>query len=235
VAKRSGYTKRDIQKINVMVGVNLKAARDNAGMKQWEVMEKVWGVKNKNCNRICEIERGDKSLTLVDLLIFQRLYGQSLDYICGLSTEPEIDMIAGTVNHVVNQSHAMIEALTTQLANVMVEQVKAISKNDHAALLSQAKSLCAIIKTECSRGNASVAVIHSARETMRVIDVIDAKHSRQSKAVATQMTQITERLDDDHDRHSLIRDINKHYQYSLPLPSPNVIEDTDFVGVGYGQ
>ncbi|MFP3490463.1 hypothetical protein R0K20_22960, partial [Staphylococcus sp. SIMBA_130] len=81
---------------------------------------------SNNRNRISEIENGKKNLTLIDLLIFQDLYGQSLDYICGLSIEPEIDILAGTVNHVVTQSHAIIEMMTAELASVVVDHMKSI-------------------------------------------------------------------------------------------------------------
>ena len=70
----------------------MAAARKNAGMTQAEVMRIVWNVDN-NRNHISEIENGNKDLTLTDLLIFQNLYNQSLDYICGLSVEPELDML----------------------------------------------------------------------------------------------------------------------------------------------
>ena len=78
MTKRSGYTKRDIKNINIIIGKNLKEARKNAGMSQTDVMRIVWGVSN-NRNRISEIENGKKSLSLIDLLIFQDLYSQSLD------------------------------------------------------------------------------------------------------------------------------------------------------------
>lgn len=79
------------------------------------------------------------------ILIFQHLYGQSLDYICGLSAERELDMLASTVNHVVNQSRCMVEHLTQELATSLVEHIKAISKNDHEALFEESKALCGAI------------------------------------------------------------------------------------------
>ena len=231
MAKRSGYTRRDIKNINVTVGLNLAAARRNAGMSQTEVMQAVWGVSN-NRNRISEIENGKKDLTLIDLLIFQDLYGQSLDYICGLSTEPEIDMLAGTVNHVVNQSHALIEMLTGNVADVIVSHVKSICKNDHAALLDASKRLCSIVREDHKADNASVEAVVAASTVMRVVRSIEVKQARQAQAIDTQMMQITERVDRE-DRHRLLKDRDSHYQYSIPLPKPSMIEDAVVIGVNH--
>ncbi len=231
MAKRSGYTRRDIKNINVTVGLNLAAARRNAGMSQTEVMQAVWGVSN-NRNRISEIENGKKDLTLIDLLIFQDLYGQSLDYICGLSTEPEIDMLAGTVNHVVNQSHALIEMLTGNVADVIVSHVKSICKNDHAALLDASKRLCSIVREDHKADNASVEAVVAASTVMRVVRSIEVKQARQAQAIDTQMMQITERVDRE-DRHRLLKDRDRHYQYSIPLPKPSMIEDAVVIGVNH--
>ena len=231
MAKRSGYTRRDIKNINVTVGLNLAAARRNAGMSQTEVMQAVWGVSN-NRNRISEIENGKKDLTLIDLLIFQDLYGQSLDYICGLSTEPEIDMLAGTVNHVVNQSHALIEMLTGNVADVIVSHVKSICKNDHAALLDASKRLCSIVREEHKADSASVETVVAASTVMRVVRSIEVKQARQAQAIDTQMMQITERVDREH-RHRLLKDRDRHYHYSIPLPKPSMIEDAVVVGVNH--
>ncbi len=229
MAKRSGYTKRDIKNINVTIGLNLAAARRNAGMTQTEVMKAVWGVSN-NRNRISEIENGKKNLSLIDLLIFQDLYGQSLDYICGLSIEPEIDILAGTVNHVVTQSHAIIEMMTTELASVVVDHMKSICENDHEALLTHTKDLCESIKSEQYPSSVSEPVAQATRKVMHVIRKIDVDQARKINAIDTQMMQIKERVNNE-DRHYLIRHKDKNYQYSMPLPTPKMIDDTQITGV----
>jgi hypothetical protein len=47
-----------------------------------------------------------------------------------------------------------------------------------------------------------------------------------------QMIQIKERVNNE-DRHYLLRDRNKNYQYSMPLLKPEMIDDTNLVGVDY--
>ncbi|WP_230656900.1 helix-turn-helix domain-containing protein [Psychrobacter sp. I-STPA10] len=219
MGKRLGFTQRQKQDIRITIGSNLAAARRNAGMSQTDVMRAVWGVSN-NRNRISEIENGKKDLSLLDLLIFQELYGQSLDYICGLSTEPEVDMLAGTVNHVVNQSKNLIELMTSELSEVVVNHLKTICQNDHEALVNQAKVLCQSVK----EGQSIDESINAANALLQVIKHIEVKQARQQLAIDTQMMQIKERIDKQ-DRHKLLSEIDGHYQYSLPLPKPIMAEN----------
>lgn len=233
MAKRLGYTKRDVKNINVTIGLNLAAARRNAGMTQTEVMQAVWGVSN-NRNRISEIENGKKDLTLIDLLIFQNLYGQSLDYICGLSTEPEVDMLAGTVNHVVNQSRKLIEMLTAELASVMVSHVKSIAKDDTEALIDKVNNLIdSMQKNIDPRSDEYITLMQHMNDVRQVLRHIDVKKARQTQAVDMQMTQIAERVDKE-DKHRILCDIDKHYQYSIPLIAPEELDEEIAVGVTCG-
>lgn len=224
MAKKIVYSKRDIRDINIAIGANLKAARDNAGMTMTDAMIAIWGVSN-NRNRMSEIENGKKNLTLLDLLAFQKLYGQSLDYICGLSIEPEIDMIAGTTNNVVGQCHNMIETMVGSMADAMLSHIKSISKNDHEALLDEVIKLCDVIKSEDKRDRASPDILHAANKLLSVVFDIQAKQARQAVAMDMQMAQIADRANRTDSRHKSIRDIKKGYQYSIPLPCPNFIRD----------
>lgn len=224
------YTKRDVEDINKIVGLNLRAARNNSDLSMSDVMQAIWGV-SKNKNRLSEIETGKKNLTLVDMLLFQELYGQSLDFMCGLSVEPEVDALAGTVNHVFKQSHSMIEMLTQDMASVLVNHVKSIAKDDTLALLDSAKQLCTVIKTELDGKLPSPQLSKALRDTSDVIRCIDKKQTRQEMAVKTQMTQCCERVDKN-DGHHLMRDRRRNYQFSLPLPKPRILnERCEGVGV----
>ncbi len=243
MAKQTGYTKRDIKRINVIMGANLKAARKNAGMTQTDVMKEIWGVSNSR-NRISEIENGKKDLSVVDLLVFQRIYGQSVDYICGLSCEPEVDMLAGTVNHIVSLSHNLIETVTTKFSEVLVEHMKAVCKSDHEALLARSQTLCNAVKAAYPERDVSPSVGRATNDVMQVMRVIEVKQKIQTKKVETQMVQIMERMDEQ-DGHRLIRDKDEPYQYSMALPCPDMmnvvedrlvgshVEDDRFVGVAY--
>lgn len=230
MGKRLGFTSKQKKQINVTVGKNLAAARKNMNMGQTEVMVALWGVSN-NRNRISEIENGKKDLSLFDMLIFQDFYGQSLDYLCGLSTEPEVDMLAGTVNHVVSQSRSMVEHLTTSFAEVMVEHMKTICQNDHVTLVNTVKTLCDIVKTDSASGKASDEAVNACNTVLQVVRHIEVKMARQQQQVDTDMMQIKERLDAE-DKHVLLSDADKEYQYSLPLPKPELGLDKYVEGVG---
>ena len=220
--KKIKYSPRDIKEINVIVGINLAAARRNAGMSQTDVMKAIWGVST-NRNRISEIETGKKDLTLIDLLKFQELYGQSLDYMCGLSVEPEIDMMAGTVNHVVTQARSMIDMLTDELAGAMVNHLKSICQNDYEALLGTAKKLSDVVRSENKLNRASPDIVKATSSLLNIIGYIEAKQERQAKAVNTQMIQVAERVDTQ-DKHRLLSDRSKAYQFSLPIPRSDQID-----------
>lgn len=229
--KKIKYSPRDIKEINVIVGINLAAARRNAGMSQTDVMKAIWGVST-NRNRISEIETGKKDLTLIDLLKFQELYGQSLDYMCGLSVEPEIDMMAGTVNHVVTQARSMIDMLTDELAGAMVNHLKSICQNDYEALLGTAKELSDVVRSENKLNRASPDIVKATSNLLNIIGYIEAKQERQAKAVNTQMIQVAERVDTQ-DKHRLLSDRSKAYQFSLPIPCTSQIDSVvDMVVAG---
>lgn len=221
--KRISYTKRDIADINRIVGHNLRKARDSEGIRVSDAMWAIYGVTN-NRNRISEIENGHKNLTLIDMLMFQELYGKSLDYLCGLSVEPEVDMLAGTVNHVVNQSQSMIERLTLQVAEVLVGHVKSVSKDNSVALVDCAKNLCGVIKDELDGRLPSPHLSKALRETLDTLRAIEAEQERERRAVETQMVQRCERMDKE-DGHLLLSDRKKSYQFSLPLPKPHIIDE----------
>ena len=242
---RITYTERDLKNIRVIMGHNLRAARENAQMSMTDVMKAIYGVSN-NRNRICEIETArKKELTLSEMLRFQALYGQSLDFMCGLSVEPELDMLAGSVNHAVNQAHSLVETITEQVSEIVVSQLKTVAKDDHATLIQQAKALCDAVKKDHQKGLASHESLVAVGRTMHVIRQIEVKQARNAQAVETQMIQIKERLLATNG-HKLIRDRNKQYQYSLPITIiPQVVNgetgiqhdcvDTEFYGAINGK
>jgi|GEM_PF-1477115 len=224
VTKRIIYTNRDIKDVNEVLGANLRAARNNAGLSQSDVMKAIWGVTD-NRNRICEIEKGRKSLTVIEILKFQELYGCSLDYLCGLSVEPELDALAGTVNHVVNQSRDMVDFLTNQMAEVLIGHVKSVSQDNLGALLENAKALCNQIKSDLPAGQIpSIQMAKALRDAQDTIRIIEDEILKQQMAVQTQLSQRMERVDLE-DKHHMMLDRRRGYQFSLPLPRPQVIDD----------
>lgn len=219
MAKRdTGYSRQQEQEIKKIIGKNLRAARDNAGMTQEEVSKIIW--KTNNRNRISEIENGKVNLSAMDLLMFSNLYGQSIDYICGLSIEPEIDALAGTVNHIVAQSKSMVDHLATQLATVLTTGLKDACKSDMVALLDGANKLCAVIKDERDMHDMPYTVGCALNNVLYTIKHIEQKQIMTDRAVRTQISEHIERMSED-SNHSMITDIKRSHQYSMPLPPPD--------------
>lgn len=222
--KKLGFTLKQKKEIKATLGINLAAARRNIGMSQSDVMKILWGVDN-NRNRISEIENGKKDLTICDLLLFQELYGQSLDYLCGLSTEPEVDMLAGMVNNIVTQSRSLTDFLASEIASVVTDQMKAICKSDYVALVNEVKNLCKIINQDAMEGKATEEAVASTKNAMHVIRHIEVKQTRQQQGVIAQTEKLRERLLEPNEI-PLFRTIDSHYSYNNTLPK---------FSMGYGR
>ena len=76
-------------------------------------------------------------------------------------------------------------------------------------------------------------MLHTVNRAMGVIRKIDVDQARQVNAIDTQMMQIKERVDKE-DKHRLLRDMDKHYQYSIPLIAPEELDEEIAVGVTCG-
>lgn len=118
----------------------------------------------------------------------------------------------------------MVEHLTQELATSLVEHIKAISKNDHEALLEESKALCGAIID--SKLNNPIVTVRLAN-LMRTVRRIESKQARQAMAVETHMMQVKQRLDKE-DKRIMLSDLDCDYQYSLPLPEP-VYSDEEMV------
>lgn len=207
-----------------MIGSNLKSERANLQLTYTQVSTAIWGdTKSGSRSKICGIEAGNRALSVMELLAFQRLYGFSIDYICGLSTESEPDVMSGTVNQVANRIQGLVENLTAEITSVVASNLKPTNKNDSQALLASAKLMCSQLAAEINKGNKDLPkeLIESTRRTMFIIKKIEAEAERQDKQISMQVTQIKDRLDKE-DRHIMQRDLKKPYQqYSLPLLQKN--------------
>lgn len=206
-----------------MIGNNLRVARNDHNLTHTQVMKEIWGI-TKSRSKICEIEAGTRSISVMELLAFQRLYGQSIDYWCGLSVEQDVDHTAGMVNHVTNRMGRLVESLTSEITSIVASQLKSICKNDTHALMSSAKMMCSHVMSGSNKaGNSfSPELIEAAKRTMFIINKISAEYERQDKEISMQITQIKERFDKE-DSHIMQKDMkNTYHQYALPLPHKNI-------------
>ncbi len=215
-----GYTQQKVKEVYKTLGCNLACARKNTGLSQAEVMQIIWGSKNGARNRISEIENGKAPISLIDLLIFQDLYGQSLDYICGLSVEPELDMIASTTNHIIHQSQSLAESIIETVSEVLVNTLKDVHKSDYIALSSNVKELMKELK---KLDNLPANIIDILADIISVIRIIDVKQAKNAMAIEAQKDYIKGRIDKQ-ENHKLLTGIKQTCQLSLPLPKPSELE-----------
>lgn len=86
----------DEQKLWKVIGHNAKKAREFAGLTRGEAQALIFNYKNKemHANRISEIESGNKKIDTKILYKMAVTYQVSMDYIMGLSCDPEFNMAA---------------------------------------------------------------------------------------------------------------------------------------------
>ncbi|MDO5769965.1 MAG: helix-turn-helix transcriptional regulator [Psychrobacter sp.] len=232
MSKKVEFTPKEKDNFLSMLGNNLKIARKAASMSQTDVMRILWGVEN-NRNRICEIETGKKDISVLDFMLLQDLYKVSADYLLGLSVEYEVDALAGTVNHIVNQSTGLIEQMTSEFSKVLVNHLKKVSKGDNEALLEASKRLWSAIFKYIPSEDIPTDVAQAMSEVASVIRHIEISKARQQMQVETQMMQIKERMDKQ-DKHMMISDLPRinclSNQLPLPMISINEIGDVNNQG-----
>lgn len=131
----------------LMIGRKLALARDLAGLKQEQVMIKIFGsaLDSKQKNRISEIENG-KSMPDAELLqALCELYVVSADWIIGFTTEPELDKTASIAGILFNSMGDMLnESINNAAAHLTMACAKHIAsfpKAAQVALLQQSKAL----------------------------------------------------------------------------------------------
>lgn len=146
--------KFDVQR-RLMIGRKFALARDMAGLKQEEVMVKIFGTSGGQKNRISEIENGK---TMPDAELFQvlcELYVVSADWILGFTVEPEMDKTTATAGILYNSLGDMLteftQAATAQITMACARHITSFPKADSVVLLEQAKVLvkaCGNLKRE---------------------------------------------------------------------------------------
>ena len=84
----------------------------------------------------------------------------------------------------------MVEYLTGQFAETIIEHMKSICRNDRKALMHASKDLCSNLR---EAGGHNKEVVNCMNKLMLVIRGIEAKQVRQVMAVETQILQIKQR------------------------------------------
>lgn len=213
------YSEVEKQQNRMLLANNLRIARKNAGLSQSDVMKALVG-SGKNRNRISEIETGKVEVNIHTFLFLCQLYGQSADYILGLSCEPINDVLAATVNNIKLNTYKYLEPLIEVLTEKTVSHLKAIGTDNYVEVLSHADDITQHLMTlggkiQSNHPELYAAMIKLANST-RKIRLAEAQRDMQLYA---QLDAINERHDQE-DGHLLVSDIRKTVQYTLPLAKP---------------
>ncbi|MDO4440558.1 MAG: helix-turn-helix domain-containing protein [Moraxella sp.] len=222
------YTPRQRDDIKKLLGKNLRIARENAGLSQSDVMQRLWG-DCKRRNRISEIENGHAEIDLFQFLLFLDLYGQSADYILGRSCEPINDILAAHINNIRLHTKSYLEPIVEQMTACVVGHLTKVDKDEHLMLIDRAKNLSFYLMQHGKELKQDYPVLHQMllgiEQSVRIIGVNEARRQNQMQA---QLDAIAQRHDAD-DGHMLLSDLGRATQYTLPFPEPEtcVIEVSD--------
>lgn len=186
--------KSDIKKI---VSERFIAAREMNGFSQSEAAEKIG---YKTSTQLCLWEQGKRLPPIDQMLIVCMVYGVSLDYLYGLSDEPERDPRMATQQAMMMQVQDMLKANAQAVTCALLVQVRAggPSMATVRALHARASESAAAIrrfqelnkkKFECMPGSNTLMVTAAAledctREAMEVIvrhDSIKRQSTRRSE------------------------------------------------------
>lgn len=202
------FTTRDRKALRYLLGRNLAAARNHMGLSQNEVARKTQGYFKRD--DISKIENGNREVSVHELIMLQKIYLCSLDYIFGLSIEPEIEHIPQTTNFVLNQVRNITEALVESIADNVFQHIRPLYKDNGIALLEQAKKLAFNVVEN------DVAMTANARVLLGIIREIEQLQAKQAIQIEQAVFDVRDRLDAD-DKHILLKDIDREVQVPLAL------------------
>lgn len=133
----------DSDEFRRMMGKNLQKARYLSGLTQIQAMQKIWNrsPKDRNTNRLSEIENGDKLPSIEVVYKLAKLYGVSLDYIFGVSTEPDADLNASKAGFIMNGTHELVHEMMRNFMPMMSRYIATLPRTEAMVLLDAAKNV----------------------------------------------------------------------------------------------
>jgi transcriptional regulator with XRE-family HTH domain len=130
---------RDIEQQKKVIASNLKAARKLAKLKMDDVSDLLYG-KGKNAkNRLSEYENAVCVPNLATLISLAQIYDVSLDYLVGLSSEPEHDADSAHAARIMASLKMSGNRMMESIARMMALQVRKAPKGCTVALVEQAR------------------------------------------------------------------------------------------------
>lgn len=215
---RKFYSPTKIKKINHIIGKKLSMARENAGLSQSDVALMVYG-KRSHKGRISELETGKKHIDFYLFLLLTNIYGQSADYMLGLSVEPIHDVYASHINYVQLCAKKYFEPIIEQMTGNLVDYMVNVDKDCHYKLVELSRQIANQVMTDKQLSHACPTLHQQLLQMADIVRQIDINHARKMTQIHAQLDDI-KRQDDPY-----LLDVP--HQYSLPLPEPDycVVDD----------
>lgn len=193
------------QQLMKVIGENLYKARRMAQLNQAQVMKDVWGTDGKNTNRISEIETGAKPVSLSILLKLATLYGTSLDYIFGLSSEPEVDLNSARAGMVLNGLRSIGLEVMDELSQVLSRTIAKMPRNEAILLVEDSKATMNVYRETMLKDPAFkdkypdlTFQLHRLSTTTRRTEAQIARHMQQLELAAEETMARTDKKDNGH-------------------------------------
>lgn len=193
------------QQLMKVVGENLYKARRMAQLNQAQVMKEVWGTDGKNTNRISEIETGAKPVSLSILLKLATLYGTSLDYIFGLSSEPEVDLNSARAGMVLNGLRSIGLEVMEELSQVLSRTISKMPRNEAILLVEDSKATMNVYRETMLKDPSFkdkypdlTIQLHRLSNTTRKTEAQIARHMQQLELAAEETMARTDKKDNGH-------------------------------------
>lgn len=210
---RRYYSPNKIIRTNSIIGKNLMIARKNAGLTQIDVAISIYGNKNKK-NYISDIEAGKRNIDFYLFLLLVNLYGQSADYILGLSSEPMHDIYAGHINYIQLCAKKYIEPLIEQMTENLVDYMTTIDKDNHYKLVELSRDIANCVMTDKSLKNNNPKLHQMLLHMSDIVRRIDVAHARKMTRINAHIQDISEKYDE----HTLLYE---NHQYTIPFLEPD--------------
>lgn len=181
------YQMKDPEQQKKVIASNLRAARKLARMKMDEVAKALYGKHRLGKNRLSEYENAVCIPNLTTLITLADIYGVSLDYIVGLSGEPEPDLDASRAAHIMANMTKIGNGLMEGIARLMAGQVRKAPKGSTVALVEQARIVQrfahnVIHYTDFMKTTAGAKNLASAVESLgRIADDLELEIDRQNR------------------------------------------------------
>lgn len=174
------------QLLQLTLGKNLKTARQHvADMSMKEVMMKVWGISNSK-NRLSEIENGSRMPSPFVLLRLSMLYGVSLDFIFGVSSDIDRDLESSRAGRITQGLREIAIDMVDKIGDTLAQQVSVLPRMEAITLKDKALQMVYIVrKAKCNDQGISpecfdaiVELSESMEDSCKLLERAVAKHQR---------------------------------------------------------